>query len=372
MLRFKRDDGTSYPEWEEKRLEDIVLFLDEKRKPITSNLRNKGIYPYYGASGIIDYVDEYIFDEELVLLSEDGANIIDRNYPVCYIAKGKYWVNNHAHVLKSKEGLNNYLLKELLEKIDYKKYNSGTAQPKLNQETCRKLVVNIPCLEEQQKIADFLSEVDNIIAMSEKEIESLEMQKKGAMQKIFSHEVRFKADDGSEYPEWEEKKISELFNISAGGDIDREKCTSEKTDSNIYPVYANAITKNGLYGYTDTFKIDGETITVTGRGDVGIAKARKEKYYPIVRLLVLTPKNKLDVLFFEAVINKIKFYEEYTGVPQLTAPQIGKMKVKFPCLEEQQKIADLLSEFDNAIEYAKEELEVWMNIKKGLLQQMFE
>ena len=185
-VRFKRSDGASYPEWEEKRLEDIALFLDEKRKPITSNVRKKGMYPYYGASGIIDYIDEYIFDEELVLLSEDGANIIDRNYPICYIAKGKYWVNNHAHVLKSKAGVNNTFLKESLEKIDYKKYNTGTAQPKLNQETCRNLVINIPCIEEQQKIADVLSCFDELIQNTKEKIETLKTLKYGLLQHVFN------------------------------------------------------------------------------------------------------------------------------------------------------------------------------------------
>ena len=77
------------------------------RKPLEGAKRISGPYPYYGASGIVDYVDGYLFDEELILLSEDGANITDRNYPVCFLASGKYWVNNHAHVLRTKQGNEN-------------------------------------------------------------------------------------------------------------------------------------------------------------------------------------------------------------------------------------------------------------------------
>ena len=86
-IRFKGFTG----DWEQRKLGDIVDFLDTHRKPLTENIREKGPYPYYGASGIVDYVAGYIFDEELVLLSEDGANITDRNYPVCFLASGKYW-----------------------------------------------------------------------------------------------------------------------------------------------------------------------------------------------------------------------------------------------------------------------------------------
>ncbi len=84
-------------------MEDVVDFLGEQRKPLEAGTRESGSYPYYGASGIIDYVKDYIFDEELILLSKDGANIIDRNYRVCFLACGRYWVNNHAHVLKAKK-----------------------------------------------------------------------------------------------------------------------------------------------------------------------------------------------------------------------------------------------------------------------------
>lgn len=97
---------------------DVANFLDTIRKPLEGAKRIPGPYPYYGASGIVDFVDGYLFDEELVLLSEDGANITDRNYPVCFLAAGKYWVNNHAHVLKIKGGNeNNFVCNSLEQKI---------------------------------------------------------------------------------------------------------------------------------------------------------------------------------------------------------------------------------------------------------------
>ena len=180
-LRFKNN----YPNWEKKKLEDIAIFLDNKRKPLEQSERIHGKYPYYGASGIIDYVNNYIFDEELILLSEDGANIIDRNYPICYIATGKYWVNNHAHVLKTKSQYLNKFLCEALERLNYNKYNTGTAQPKLNQDVCRKIILSIPCLEEQTKIADFLSAFDRKLDNQKAQLEHWQQIKKGLLQQMF-------------------------------------------------------------------------------------------------------------------------------------------------------------------------------------------
>lgn len=184
-VRFKADDGSEFPDWEKKKLEDVVEFLDGQRKPLEAGQRVSGKYPYYGASGIIDYVENYIFDEELILLSEDGANILDRNYRVCFLAKGKYWVNNHAHVLRAMDENVNGFICEQLESFDYRKYNSGGAQPKLNQATCRSIIMNIPCLAEQQRIADCLSSLDEVIEKQKATLAAWEELKKGLLQQMF-------------------------------------------------------------------------------------------------------------------------------------------------------------------------------------------
>lgn len=184
-VRFVHEDGIAYPEWREYHLEDAVTFLDTERKAIAKKFRRKGQYPYYGASGIIDYVDNYIFDEELVLLSEDGTNIVSRNYRVSFVAAGKYWVNNHAHCLRVKEGFTSYFIAEALETIDYAEYSTGSAQPKLKKEACRKLPIICPCIEEQQKIADFLSDYDEAISCAKQELEYWKQFKKGLLQQMF-------------------------------------------------------------------------------------------------------------------------------------------------------------------------------------------
>ncbi len=172
-------------DWEQRKLEDTVEFLDTMRKPLEGAKRISGPYPYYGASGIVDYVDGYLFDEELVLLSEDGANITDRNYPVCFLASGKYWVNNHAHVLRTNENIDNNFLCTTLERKDYKQYNSGMAMPKLNQEVCRTIPVACPEYDEQVKIGNYFRKLAHLITLHQRKCDELKEVKKFMLQNMF-------------------------------------------------------------------------------------------------------------------------------------------------------------------------------------------
>ena len=183
LLRFPEFSG----EWEECELEDCVDFLDGLRKPIKSEDRKceMGLYPYYGASGIIDYIDEYIFDGDYILLSEDGANILDRNYRVAFLAKGKIWVNNHAHVLLPHTNIDIDYLSEALERLNYSVYNTGTTIPKLNQEVCRKIRLYIPPIKEQNKIGALLSLLNERIATQNKIIEDLKLLKSAIIERAY-------------------------------------------------------------------------------------------------------------------------------------------------------------------------------------------
>ena len=182
-LRFPEFTG----EWKNTTLEECVDFLDGQRKPIKSDDRKgeKRLYPYYGASGIIDYIDEYIFDGDYILLSEDGANIIDRNYRVAFIANGKIWVNNHAHVLQPHKEMNINFLSEALERINYAIYNTGTTMPKLNQEICRKINLNVPSLSEQNKIGNLLYLLNERIATQNRLIEDLKKLRCAIIENVF-------------------------------------------------------------------------------------------------------------------------------------------------------------------------------------------
>ena len=141
-------------------VEDISENLDNRRKPVTSGNREKGNIPYYGASGIVDYVKEYIFDGDYLLVSEDGANLTARVTPIAFSITGKTWVNNHAHVLKFDEYATRRFVELYLNSIDLTLYITGAAQPKLNQKNLNLIEIPLPTLTEQKRIVEILDRFD--------------------------------------------------------------------------------------------------------------------------------------------------------------------------------------------------------------------
>lgn len=134
--------------------------LDSKRIPITSGSREPGLYPYYGASGVVDHVKDYIFDENLLLISEDGANLVARVTPIAFSISGKTWVNNHAHVMRFQSMAQQKMIEQYLNVISLQDYITGTAQPKLNQEKLNG--IPIPCVPDilQEQFAAFVRQTD--------------------------------------------------------------------------------------------------------------------------------------------------------------------------------------------------------------------
>lgn len=166
--------------------------------------------------------------------------------------------------------------------------------------------------------------------------------------------------------DWEQRKLGDETKILAGGDVDKTKLK----ENGKYPVLANALTNDGIVGYyDDDFRIKAPAVTVTGRGDVGYAQARRVNFTPVVRLLSV--KSKHDVDFLENSINNHKVLVESTGVPQLTAPQLGNYKIFFPTIEEETKIGSLFKKLDTAINIHQRELDLLKETKKGFLQKMF-
>jgi len=143
-------------------LQYLAENLDSMRKPVTSGLRDAGDIPYYGASGIVDYVKDYIFDGEFLLISEDGANLIARNTPIAFSVSGKSWVNNHAHVLKFNTYAERRFVEYYLNSIDLTSFISGAAQPKLNQKNLNSIKIPNPSPKEQVRIVSILDTFDTL------------------------------------------------------------------------------------------------------------------------------------------------------------------------------------------------------------------
>lgn len=167
------------------KLGDVCEILDSKRVPVTAADRQPGPYPYYGANGVQDYVADYIFDDELVLLAEDGGNFGSKDKPIAYRVSGKCWVNNHAHVLKPKQGLDvDYLCYSLMF-YDVSGLVNGATRQKLTQADMRKMEIPLPPLEEQRRIAALLDKVTDLIAKRRAQLDKLDLLVKARFGEMF-------------------------------------------------------------------------------------------------------------------------------------------------------------------------------------------
>ena len=375
-LRFSEFEG----EWRPTTLGQESECLDNKRVPLEKGDRAKrsGPYPYYGASGVIDYIDDFIFDGELVLLGEDGANIINRNSPLAFLAAGKFWVNNHAHVYRA-NGSNEFLA-TYLENLRYEKYNTGTAQPKLNGEVCKKLKLNFPSLPEQKKIAAFLGVVDAKIAALRARVAGLERYKRGLMQALFSQTLRFTKEDGISFPDWERIAADQLFlsvsNKKHGGDLPILAITQEH----------GAILREDIDIDIKATASSVASYKIVEPGDFIISLRSFQggiEYSSVLGICspaytVLKPTKPIADPFFKYFFKDADFISRLSATvvgiregKQISYSAFGTLTLPYPHPDEQAKIADTLSAMEAKIAAVTGQLERMQDFKKSLLQQMF-
>jgi type I restriction enzyme, S subunit len=217
-------DGASWPE---TTLGDVAEFFDHRRIPLSSSERSQrsGPYPYYGASGIIDRVDDFLFEGRFLLISEDGANLVTRSTPIAFFAEGRFWVNNHAHVVRGREGIaNDYFLLSFIEHADISGYITGTAQPKLSQANLKAIKLRLPPLPVQERIADILSAYDALIDNNTRRIAILEEMAQAIYREWFvnfrfpGHEqVDMSVSELGPVPQgWEIRNLFDLADVTYG------------------------------------------------------------------------------------------------------------------------------------------------------------
>ncbi|MCB7407596.1 HsdR family type I site-specific deoxyribonuclease [Dorea longicatena] len=332
-------------DWEQRKLDDVVEFLDTMRKPLEGAKRISGPYPYYGASGIVDYVDGYLFDEELILLSEDGANITDRNYPVCFLASGKYWVNNHAHVLRTKQGNENNFICNSLERKDYTQYNTGMAMPKLNKETCKKIPILCPGFEEQKKIGDYFRSLDNLITLHHRKYINGKKEELLAWEQRKLNEIADKVSEKNKNNEFSEPftNSAEQGIISQKDYFDREIVNNENL--------------NGYYIVRNDDFIYNPRISATA--PVGpINRNRLGRNGVMSPLYTVFRTHDIDNLYLEFYFKSTKWhrfmklngdsgarFDRFT----ISSTQFMEMPIPYPTLEEQQKIGEYFESLDTLI-----------------------
>ncbi|EHK9437183.1 restriction endonuclease subunit S [Enterococcus faecalis] len=179
-MRFVDFEG----EWELCKLGDVANRYDNLRVPITASKRISGNTPYYGANGIQDFVEGYTHDGEFILVAEDGANDL-KDYPVQYV-NGKVWVNNHAHVLQAKQSIaNNKFLMNAIKNINIELFLVGGSRAKLNADIMMKLEINMPVKNEQIRVSEFCTQLDNIITIYQNKLNQLKSLKKSYLQNMF-------------------------------------------------------------------------------------------------------------------------------------------------------------------------------------------
>jgi type I restriction enzyme, S subunit len=186
---FDQTDG-----WTVTTLDQISTNLDSKRIPITKGDRKSGEFPYYGASGIVDYVADYIFDGDMLLVSEDGANLLARSTPIAFSVSGKYWVNNHAHILKFEEIATQKMVEFYLSSIKLDDFISGAAQPKLNQKALNSIPIRLPTSIAVQKqvvrdIELLLEETQRLESIYQRKLAALDALKKSLLHQAFSGQL---------------------------------------------------------------------------------------------------------------------------------------------------------------------------------------
>jgi len=321
-----------------RKLGELVDFLDNQRKPISDEERQKriGPYPYYGANGQVGWIDDFIFDEDLVLLAEDGGYFGSKDRPIAYRISGKSWVNNHAHVLRVKRGIaETDFIHYRLMFYDIKPYITGSTRTKLNKSAAEKIKIPLPPLEIQKQIVERL---DKVVA-AQKLNDDLIQKSDELFQSLLHKELNPAGKD------WEAKKLGEVCEeLFAGGDAPKNNFSKIKTEKYFIPIFANGIEGKDLYGYTDIKKVTKPSITISARGTIGYSVLRKEAFYPIVRLIVLIPNSKIiDLYFLYYATCNFKFFNTGTSIPQLTIPMIENIKIPLPLLEIQEQIVAKLS-----------------------------
>ncbi len=302
-------------EFELHKLGDLIEIYNNKRVPLSAKQREglEKIYPYYGAQGIVDYVDDYIFDGKYILIAEDGENLKSNNKSICTLATGKYWVNNHAHIIKGNDETNTDFLYYKLNSINFAPYITGSAQPKLNKENLLNIELYVPSKEYQDKIAKVLTLLDKKIQTNNQINQELEAMAKTLYDYWFV-QFDFPDQNGKPYKSSGGKmvynhdlkrEIPEGWGVAR---LDQLQIATGKRD-------ANFGTENGKYDFwttanspikADEFSFEGKAILIAGNGNfyVNFTDGKFEAYQRTY--VIQSEDEKLLIFMYMACLQSIE------------------------------------------------------------------
>ena len=351
------EDDVYQVEW--KTLGEVAENLDNMRKPVAKGGRSLGIYPYYGASGIVDYVDSFIFDGDYLLISEDGANLVVRKTPIAFSISGKTWVNNHAHVLKFDNIINQKFVNYSLNYLDLSPYITGAAQPKLNQQNLNNIKIPYPSLEIQSRIVQVLDNFDMVcndlnIGLP-KEIELRQKQYEYFREKLLTFVAEGEYTDSTvQYRQdiirllnWVfgpiRVKLGQIVNLQRGKRLVRQQLATTGS----FPVYQNSLTPLGYYTESNRVKNTSFVICAGAAGEIGYSAM---DFWAADDVYTLeTSDNISDKFMYYVLLSKqdrLKSQVRKASIPRLSKDAIDKMTFYLPSITEQERIVSILDNFN--------------------------
>lgn len=372
-LRFKEFSG----EWILTKLDDIVTLISGQHLSPEEYQNISNDLPYF--SGPSDFTNNLLYVSKWSLKKSKIAYLDDILITVKGSGVGELFylylknvvIGRQLMAIRTKKA-SSIVLYQLLQgrKYNFQSLASGNLIPGLSRPDILNQKFYLPSKTEQEKIASFLTSVDTKIEQLTKKEELLKQYKKGVMQKTFNQEIRFKADDGSKFCDWEEKKLSSLCNIKKGSQLNKETLT----DKGDYPALNGGVNPSG---YTTDWNTESDTITISeGGNSCGYVNFVQTRFWSGGHNYSLQDlKDNIDVRY---LFQYLKFNEEAimrlrvgSGLPNIQKGEISNFKIFVPCPIEQTKIATFLSSIDSKIEQVQKQLEQTKEFKKALLQQMF-
>lgn len=240
---------------------EVTINYDKKRIPLSGAQREKrkGTYRYFGAQGVIDYIDDYIFDGTYLLIAEDGENLKSKKQNIAQVVEGQFWVNNHAHIVQGNEFCDTRYLCYLLNSMDLSGYITGSAQPKLSQANLNAVTLFLPSIDEQRKIAAYLNMFDCKIAINQQINDNLQRQALTLYEKQFPYSITDELPTG-----WRVGTVGDIVEIHDFKRIPLSGAQRDKMEKRIYPYYGAA----SLMDYVDEYIFDGKYLLLGEDGTV--------------------------------------------------------------------------------------------------------
>ena len=373
--------------------------LDKYRKPINANERAKriGNIPYYGATGQVGWIDDYLTDDNLVLIGEDGAPFLDLLKDKAYIINGKAWVNNHAHILKSFYSIygNKYLC-YYLNIFDYKNYINGTTRLKLTQKNLELMYIPLPPLNEQQRIVNVIeslfAKLDEAKQLIQNTIDKFEQNKMAILHKAFTGELteKWRKEKGILKNTWKRKKISEVCTVVRGGsprpagnpkfyggDIPFMKVADITNNDKPYVNSTTCFIKEA--GLSKTRMVEANTLLLTNSGATlgvpAICTFKTTFNDGIAAFLNLNPRSvKYYYYFFISKTAELRGINKGAAQPNLNTKIIGEITHNVPTIEEQQAIVNILDKIFSKYDKIKDlqaQIDKIELLKKSILAKAF-